>query len=70
MASDKKKKKLTVMVPEDLLKEALESSGDSISETVKHGLSLIIGANAARRLRGFRGKVKVSIKLDKLRTDQ
>lgn len=65
-----RQRKITLMVPEDLLEIALDASGEGIAATVKEGLSMIAARRAYDRLRTLRGKVKVSIDLEALRHDK
>jgi len=62
-------KKLTVEVPADLLKRATSASGEGVTPTVRRGLELVAAGGAYGRLRQFRGKVKLGIKLSELRRD-
>ena len=66
----KHQKKLTLLVPEDLLAQALEASGEGIAATVKQGLTLIAARRAYTELKKLRGKVRVSFNLDELRDDK
>ena len=61
--------KITVHVPSDLLSKARKSTGRGITETVRQGLRLVAAADAYRSLRALRGKVPISIDLEKLRED-
>ena len=65
----RKKKKITVFVPEDLLKQALESSGEGTSATVHQALKLLAASATYRKLQSLRGKVNVKIDLATLRED-
>ena len=60
-------KKLTVEVPEDLLKRATAASGQGITPTIRRGLELMAASGAYAQLRRLKGKVKFSIKLSELR---
>ena len=62
-------RKITVHVPADLLERARTTTGQGITATVCEGLQLVAGAEAYRRLRELRGKVTVSVDLDRLRED-
>lgn len=64
-----KLKKLTIEVPEDLLKQATASSGLGITPTVRRGLELVAASGAYAKLRRLRGKVKFHVNLAELRTD-
>jgi len=63
-------RKVTVHIPEDLLDRAQRSTGEGITQTVRRGLQLVAAGDAYRKLRALRGKVAVSIDLDKLRDDE
>ncbi len=62
-------KKITVHVPEDLLRRALDSSGKGLTVTVWQGLELVAAGRAYRQLRQLRGKVRFSVDLKALRED-
>ena len=62
-------RKITVHVPADLLERARTTTGQGITATVCEGLQLVAGAEAYRKLRELRGKVTVSVDLDRLRED-
>lgn len=64
-----KLKKLTVEVPDSLLKRATAATGKGITPTVRKGLELVAASKAYAQLRNLRGKVKFSIKLSELRND-
>lgn len=63
-------KKITVHVPDELLKKAQRSSKLGITETIRKGLELVAAGDAFRRTRALRGKVKFSIELEELRKDR
>ena len=62
--------KVTIEVPADLLKRARRSSGEGITATVRRGLELVAARDAYEKLRGLRGKVRLSADLDALRQDR
>jgi hypothetical protein len=62
--------KITVQVPEDLLKRARQSSGRGITETVRQGLRLVAAGDTFRQVAKLRGAVKFSVDLSKLREDR
>ena len=64
-----KLKKLTVEVPEDVLKKATSATGQGVTPTVRRGLELIAASGAYARLRQLKGKIKFGIKLSELRKD-
>ena len=63
-------KKITVLLPEDLLRKAQESSGQGITPTIRQGLELVAAGRAYDRLRRLRGQVKLSITTARLRDDR
>jgi hypothetical protein len=63
----KPQRKITVHVPEELMRKALESSGKGLTATVRQGLELVAAGGAYRQLRRLRGKVRFSIDLRALR---
>jgi hypothetical protein len=63
-------RKITVHVPDDLVRKALDSSGKGLTATVKQGLELVAAGKAYQDLRKLRGKVRISIDLQKLREDR
>ena len=63
-------RKVTMELPDGLLKEAQEANGEGLTETVRRGLRLVAAGKAYRHLRQLRGKVKFSIDLDDLRRDR
>lgn len=69
MKTKKKMRKITVVLPEEILMQALESSGGGIASTIKKGLELLVAKVAYKKLLALRGKVKTSINLRQLRED-
>ena len=63
-------RKLTVVLPEDLLKRAQQATGAGITETLRQGLRLLAAGETYRRVAGLRGQVKFSIDLKRLRDDR
>ena len=69
MKKKPKMKKVTMLLPADLLERALESSGEGLSATVRQSLEILNAGVAYERLRGLRGKIKFSIDVKSLRED-
>ena len=65
-----KAKKITVDVPEDLLRRAQESSGQGITATIRTGLQLVAATGAYEALRRLRGRVRFSVDWRDLREDR
>ncbi len=60
-------KKLTILVPEELVRRAARASKDGITGTVRRGLELVAREEAYERFRKLRGKVKLGISWKELR---
>ena len=65
-----RRRKITVEVPEQLLKRAQKQSGEGVTETVRRGLELLAAAEAYDELAKLRGTVKFSIDLETMRDDR
>ena len=63
-------RKITVQVPQKLLRRAQESTGRGITTTIRQGLELVAAGRAYEDLRKLKGKVSFSIDLDELRRDR
>ena len=63
-------RKITVEVPDALLQRAQQASGKGVTATVRDGLRLLAAAEAYRGLRRLRGKVRLSVGVDRLREDR
>jgi len=64
-----KVRKITVHVPDNVLRKAQQSTGRGVTATVRQGLELVAAGQAYEKLRRLRGKIKFSIKLEELRAD-
>ena len=62
-------RKVTVMLPKDLLERAVKASGEGITPTIRKGLENIATADAYERILRRRGKVRLSIDVRELRRD-
>ena len=62
-------KKLTVLLPEELVRAATNATHQGITPTVRLGLKLVAAKDAYETLRGLRGKVKLGIPWKQLRRD-
>jgi len=63
-------RKITVHIPDDLLRSAQKSSGQGVTETVRQGLRLVAAGETYRRLARLRGSVTFSVDLQRLREDR
>jgi hypothetical protein len=50
-------RKVTVVLPKDLVERAIKASGVGLTPTIKKGLEAIAASNAYEGLRRLRGKV-------------
>ncbi len=62
-------RKVTLLLPRGLLKQATKATGKGITPTIRRGLELVTASDAYDRLRSMRGKVKFSIDLKEIRED-
>jgi hypothetical protein len=65
-----KAKKVTVDVPEDLLRRAQKTTGQGITATIRTGLQLVAAKGAYEALRRLRGAGRFSIDWRELREDR
>lgn len=63
-------RKITVEVPEQLLKRAQKQSREGVTGTVRQGLELLAAGDAYDRLAALRGQVKFSVDLETMRNDR
>jgi hypothetical protein len=64
------RKKVTVEVPDELLRRAQKSTGQGVTGTIRRGLELVAARRAYEELRRLRGRVPFSIDLGTLRDDR
>ena len=65
-----KQQKVTVQLPQDLLRKAQRSTGEGVTATIRKGLELVAAEQAMQKLRRLRGKVRFTIDVDALREDR
>ncbi len=70
MRNLEKTQKVTVNIPQNILKMAQEATHKNITDTIKYALQEIAIRNAYDGLRNSRGKVKFSININKLREEK
>ena len=62
---------MSVVLDDDLVKSALKASGfKSRKEAIEEGLKLLINVHAQKKIRAFRGKLRWSGNLDRMRRDK
>jgi len=70
MKAEKKIKKITVMLPQNLLKRAMQESGEGITPTLKKGLELIAAKGVYKKLLGLKGKIDLKLDLNESRKNR
>jgi hypothetical protein len=63
-------KKVTVELPEDLLRRAQKATGEGITGTIRTGLQLVAATGAYEALRRLRARVRFSVDWRELREDR
>jgi hypothetical protein len=63
-------RKVTIMLPEELLDRALKASGEGITPTLRKGLELVAAKDSYRRLLKLKGKFDLKIDLEGSRKDR
>ncbi len=63
-------RKVTIMLPEDLLERALKASGEGITPTLRRGLELVAAKDTYQRLLKLKGKFDLKIDSKELRKDR
>jgi hypothetical protein len=63
-------RKVTVEVPDDLLRRAQESTGQGVEATIRRGLELVAASQAYEELLKLKGKVEFSVDWRELREDR
>lgn len=63
-------KKLTVLVPEDLLRKAQNATRGGATPTVRRGLELLAAQDVYEKLLGMRGKGGFSLTWQELRGEE
>jgi hypothetical protein len=66
----KTERKVTVMLPQELLTRALKASGEGVTPTLRRGLELIAAKEAYRSLLKLKGKFDLKIDLSEFRRDR
>lgn len=62
-------RKVTVMLPRELVEKAMRASGLGLTPLIRQGLESVVRAQAYEALRRLRGKERFSISLAELRRD-
>lgn len=68
--AEPKMRKVTMMLPADLIERALKVTGKGLTPTVRESLEQTARSAVYARIRAMRGKLKVDLDLDRLREDR
>ncbi|MGA9057102.1 MAG: hypothetical protein WB763_11380 [Terriglobia bacterium] len=63
-------RKLTILIPEDLLRRAQKTTQTGVTPTVRRGLQILAAQEAYQALRKMRGKVKFGLTWQEMRGDE
>lgn len=63
-------RKVTVLVPEELLERAQRAADDGVTGTIRRGLELVAAKDTYERVRKMRGRVRLDLDLAALREDR
>jgi hypothetical protein len=63
-------RKVTVLLPADLVKRAMRATGAGLTPTIRKGLETVAAAAAYERLLASRGKFRLSLDVDQMREDR
>jgi hypothetical protein len=65
-----KSRKVTVVLPEELLRRAQHVSAEGVTATIRRGLELVAAQQAYDRVLALRGKLDLGLDLRALREDR
>lgn len=63
-------RKVTMMLPADLIERAMKVTGKGLTPTVRESLAQTARSAVYERIRTMRGKLKIDLDLDRLREDR
>lgn len=63
-------RKITVEISADLIERALRATGEGVTATVRQGLEMVAAGRAYDDIKALRGKVRLSLDLERLREDR
>lgn len=69
-ARSKRVRKVTVLLPEELIRKATTASGVGITSTLRRGLELLVVESAYEQLRSMKGKLDLNLSLNESRQDR
>lgn len=66
----KKERKVTVMLPEELIEKAMKASGEGLTPTLRRGLELIAAKDAYKGLLKLKGKFDLGLDYEQVKKDR
>jgi hypothetical protein len=63
-------RKVTVVLPRDLLDRAMRATGKGVSATVRIGLELVAARDVCKGLLKWRGRYNPTVSIEELREDR
>ena len=66
----KKDRKITIMLPEELIERALKASGEGLTPTLRKGLELMAAKGAYRGLLKLKGKFDLGLDYAQVKKDR
>jgi hypothetical protein len=66
----KTERKVTIMLPEELIKKAMKASGEGLTPTLRRGLQLVAAKDAYRGLIKLKGKFDLGLNYEQVKKDR
>jgi hypothetical protein len=66
----KTERKVTVMLPEELIQKAMKASGEGLTPTLRRGLQLVAAKEAYRGLLKLKGKFDLGLDYEQVKKDR
>ena len=66
----KTERKVTVMLPKELVQKAMKASGEGLTPTLRRGLELVAAKEAYRGLLKLKGKFDLGLDYDQVKKDR
>lgn len=62
-------RKITMVLPADLLADAQKATGEGVTETVRRALKAVLHSSWSQRMAALEGRASLKLDLDRLRDD-
>jgi hypothetical protein len=66
----KTERKVTIMLPEELIEKAMKASGEGLTPTLRRGLELVAAKDAYRGLLKLKGKFDLGLDYEQVKKDR